>query len=53
MMGEYQLGKDIPDQDVALLVDWMKTLTGEIPQEYIAEPDLPPSSEATPKPDPS
>jgi cytochrome c peroxidase len=41
LMGEHQLGKDLSDADVASIVTWLKTLTGEIPKDYIAKPELP------------
>lgn len=40
-MGEYQLGKKLAEADVKSIVAWLKTLTGEIPKEYIQEPALP------------
>ena len=52
-MAEYQLAKPVPESDVKKIVAWLKTLTGEIPTEYIKEPELPPSTEKTPKPDPN
>lgn len=53
MMATYQLGKDLADEDVKSIVTWLDTLTGEIPQEYIVKPTLPPSTDKTPKPDPN
>ena len=49
-MGEYQLGKQLTDDEVASLVTFLKTLTGEIPAEYIKPPELPKSTAKTPKP---
>jgi len=49
-MGEYQLGKQLKDDEIASIVTFMKTLTGEIPAEYIKPPQLPKSTAKTPKP---
>jgi cytochrome c peroxidase len=49
-MGEYQLGKHVKDDEVASIVTFLKTLTGEIPAEYIKPPQLPKSTAKTPKP---
>lgn len=40
-MGEYQLGRRLSDSDVQSIITWLRTLTGEIPKEYIKEPQLP------------
>jgi len=40
-MGEYQLGRDLSDEDVASIVAFFDSLTGEIDAEYIAKPELP------------
>jgi cytochrome c peroxidase len=40
-MAEYQLGKKLSDADVSAIVRWLKSLTGEIPQDYIRPPALP------------
>lgn len=31
IMGEYQLGKSLPDEDVGAIAAWLRTLTGELP----------------------
>ena len=49
-MGEYQLGKQLKDDEIASIVTFLKTLTGEIPAEYIKPPELPKSTAKTPKP---
>ena len=49
-MGEYQLGKQLKDEQVASIVTFLKTLTGTIPAEYIQQPELPKSTAKTPKP---
>ncbi len=41
LMGEYQLGEDLTAGQVNAIVGWLKTLTGEIPQDYIKRPGLP------------
>jgi len=41
LMGEYQLGTKLEDRQVTRIVAWLKTLTGEIPSEYIQPPALP------------
>jgi cytochrome c peroxidase len=49
-MAEYELGKNLQPADVSAIVSWLKTLTGEIPRDYIQPPKLPPSTAKTPKP---
>ncbi len=41
MMAEYQLGKKLTKEQVKLIVAFLKSLTGEIPKEFIAKPELP------------
>jgi cytochrome c peroxidase len=53
MMAEYNLGKQLTDEDTKQLVAWLDTLTGEPPAALIARPELPPSGPHTPKPDPT
>jgi cytochrome c peroxidase len=48
-MAEYQLGKTLTPQQTESIVAFLKTLTGEIPAEYIKEPVLPKSTAKTPK----
>jgi len=50
-MAEYQLGEKLTDIQVKSIVTWLKSLTGEIPSDYIKEPALPKSTARTPKPD--
>jgi cytochrome c peroxidase len=50
-MAEYQLGKTLSDAQVKSIVTWLKTLTGDMPAEYIKAPELPKSTRTTPKPD--
>lgn len=51
MMAEYQLGKDLADDQVRSIVTFLKALTGAIPEEYVREPALPASGPTTPSPD--
>lgn len=50
LMAEYELGKSLSAADAASIVTWLKTLTGEIPKEYVKPPALLPSTAKTPKP---
>lgn len=49
-MAHHQLGMDLKDDEIKSVVTWLKCLTGEIPASYIAKPELPPSTDKTPKP---
>ena len=51
MMAEYQLGRKISDEDIRSIITFLKTLTGEIPLDYITRPELPASGPNTPKRD--
>jgi len=51
LMATHQLGKELNDDQTKSIVTWLKTLTGELPMEYIAMPTLPPSGKNTPKAD--
>jgi cytochrome c peroxidase len=51
-MAWHQLGQELTDQDVDDLVAFLKSLTGELPTDYIQEPELPESTDATPAPNP-
>lgn len=51
MMGEHQLGRQISDDDAKKIAVWMDSLTGKIPEDYIKKPELPESSDKTPKPE--
>ena len=48
-MAEYQLGKQLSEADVKSITTWLKALTGEIPADYIKQPELPKSTPKTPK----
>jgi cytochrome c peroxidase len=41
LMGEYQLNRELEDRQVDQITAWLKTLTGEIPRDYIQPPVLP------------
>ncbi|NQV38220.1 MAG: cytochrome-c peroxidase [Candidatus Marinimicrobia bacterium] len=53
MMAEYQMGQMISESETKAIVSFLDALTGIIPADYIAEPELPASGPNTPKPDPS
>jgi cytochrome c peroxidase len=50
-MGEYQLGKSLTPAQIQSIIAWLKTLTGDLPMEYIKPPELPKSTAKTPKPE--
>lgn len=50
MMAEYQLGRQLTDEQVKSIVTFLGALTGELPKEYIAKPELPEATDKTPKP---
>jgi cytochrome c peroxidase len=50
VMGQVQLGREIPAEDSALIVAFLKTLTGDQPS--FALPILPPSTDKTTRPQP-
>ena len=39
-MAHHQLGIDLPDEDVAAIAVWMRSMTGEIDPAYIRPPAL-------------
>ena len=45
VMGEHQLGLDLSNEEIAAIVTWLHSVTGELPTAYIAEPQLPPGPE--------
>lgn len=51
-MAFHQLGIEIKDEDVKDIVAFLKSLTGDLPKDYIKPPKLPESTETTPKPNP-
>jgi hypothetical protein len=50
IMGQLQLGRHYTEEEIAKIVAFLKTLTGDMPD--IKLPMLPPSSNETPRPDP-
>ncbi|MFN2362552.1 MAG: cytochrome-c peroxidase [Marinobacter sp.] len=50
VMGTSQLGAELNEDEVQSIVAFLKTLTGQVPE--IRYPELPPSTDTTPKPDP-
>lgn len=53
MMAEHQRGIQLSDEQATSIVTFLKALTGELPTDYIKKLELPPSTDKTPKPDPS
>jgi len=53
LMGKHQLGLELDQREVDAIVAWLHSLKGELPKQYIAQPELPPSTNGTPKPDKS
>ncbi len=52
-MGEYQLGRALPKEEVTRITTFLKSLTGPLPKAaVIAAPKPLPSGKTTPKPDP-
>lgn len=43
LMGWHQLGRNLTDDEVRSIVTWLRSLTGQVPFDYIDEPILPPS----------
>ena len=52
-MAEFQLAKNLTDEEVSSIVTFLKALTGTPDAEYIKEPKLPASTSNTPKADPN
>lgn len=50
IMGKTQLGVDLSDDEVDKIAAFLDSLTGEIPEDALKIPVLPPSSPDTPKP---
>lgn len=53
LMARHQLGKELEPAAVKDIVTFLNALTGELPAALAQEPTLPPSTDKTPKPDPS
>ncbi len=50
-MAQYQLDKELSKSDVSSIVAFLNALTGDVPPQYIQQPELPKSTAKTPKPD--
>jgi cytochrome c peroxidase len=50
-MADHQLARTLSKEEADSIVTFLKSLTGELPTEYIKEPPLPKSTGKTPKPD--
>jgi len=50
IMGEYQLGINLTDEEIDKIVAFLDSLTGKIPEKALQLPVLPPSAPNTPKP---
>ena len=48
-MSEHQVGKTLSEAELRSISTWMHSLTGEIPADYIKQPELPKSTSKTPK----
>lgn len=48
-MAEYQLGKQLSDEETASIITFLKALKGDLPADYIKKPALPESTASTPK----
>jgi cytochrome c peroxidase len=53
LMGYHQLGQQLDEAQIADLVAFLGSLTGEVDAEYVARPELPANGPDTPAPDPS
>jgi cytochrome c peroxidase len=51
MMAQYQTGRTLKPAEVESIAAWLRSLTGEIPANYVRQPVLPKSTAATPAPD--
>ena len=49
-MAEYQQGHILTDEETALIIEFLGSLTGEVDEDYIAIPELPADGSDTPKP---
>ncbi len=43
LMARHQLGQKLSDEDLDDMVTFLRALTGELPSDYIAQPELPPN----------
>ena len=51
LMAEYQLGKPLPPEKVRSVGAFLASLTGDLPTDYIKQPELPKSTSRIPKPE--
>jgi len=49
-MADYQVGKTLTEAEIQSIATWLKSLTGDLPADYIKPPVLPKSTPKTPKP---
>jgi cytochrome c peroxidase len=47
IMGRFQLGAPLQEEEVKSIVAWMQSLTGELPARYLKPPELPPDGPRT------
>ena len=40
-MARHQMGEELTQSDIASIVAWLGSLTGDLPSDYIAAPKLP------------
>lgn len=50
LMVRHQLGKELSSEEVDDIVTFLRALTGELPSDYTAQPELPPSPETVAAP---
>ena len=50
MMGKHQLGLELSQKEIASIVTWLKSLTGDLPKDYIAKPDVSEAKASSPAP---
>jgi cytochrome c peroxidase len=53
LMAKHQLGKTLTDAEVDDVAAFLRSLTGQLPQQHVTAPELPKSTRKTPAPDPS
>jgi cytochrome c peroxidase len=41
VMAQHQLGLELEEREITAIVAWLRSLTGELPKAYIAQPQLP------------
>ena len=53
LMARHQLGKTLTGAEAQSIVAFLHALTGDLPQAYVARPELPPGGPQAPPPDPT